>query len=651
MPIRIVRKRNNEIALGNFCRFGSTKERKIIKFTTTSIDRFDRKYWRVDGGQTGSFAVTNYLNGFEVVFRSRMTDDLVGVLWDSKNTKDHAYLSYETNYDYNGVIWDFDFEVSDTMPVLNDEKLAVTLTVRYMLNGEEEVAYVALFNYADIPDGRKAHIRIDWSNVKAGFNKDVEFPVDNITQIFFSGITSSYVGNKVLNNDGYPTGEEHKGVPLEQAEDGYIRLTNSVVTGANSKLQLKQVVVPKHNIGISTSFDDHYDLNPQRLVDNLETLGYNGFINHYCGMSHYPEMKWDTQLMKWQIPDTLVTGEYVVNHCTKRWHEEFAKALNNAGMVPVFSVSYEMYSLAGNEYWAQRDWNDNLGRTGYEPPSYFFSLCNENAIAYLHKAFIEFAETMVYGGCEVNMQIGEPWWWYNPSTTMPCVYDNSTRVAFNNDTGLYAPNLGTIYEAMNKTDSTSETFKTWLRTKLGESCQGIRTMLKQVYPDCKVCPLIFFPTIRTHVESLVTYINYPVEHYQYPNFDYIMTEAYDWLLEARLDLSHSAVGEIPILELKYPPEKVAYLAGFVPDSAIAYIYGFDDTTEYRKPIWQRIVGDMSNNNDVGVMKQLIWAYPQVMFDSITFDKSISEDGFFFGSNWTKPIYDNTPYPEDIFLTD
>ncbi|WP_409449050.1 hypothetical protein [Acinetobacter baumannii] len=30
-----------------------------------------------------------------------------------------------------------------------------------------------------------------------------------------------------------------------------------------------------------------------------------------------------------------------------------------------------------------------------------------------------------------------------------------------------------------------------------------------------------------------TYINYPSQHYSYPNFDYIMTEAYDWLLEAK----------------------------------------------------------------------------------------------------------------------
>lgn len=56
-----------------------------------------------------------------------------------------------------------------------------------------------------------------------------------------------------------------------------------------------------------------------------------------------------------------------------------------------------------------------------------------------------------------------------------------------------------------------------------------------------------------------------------------MTEAYDWLLEAKLDLAHQAVSQIPTQDLGYPASKVAYLSGFVPDASIAYIYGFDKT--------------------------------------------------------------------------
>ncbi len=66
----------------------------------------------------------------------------------------------------------------------------------------------------------------------------------------------------------------------------------------------------------------------------MVALGYQGFVNHYCGMSHYPEMTWKSDINKWQIPDTLVTGEAVVNSCTRKWHEKYAQALHNASYNP-----------------------------------------------------------------------------------------------------------------------------------------------------------------------------------------------------------------------------------------------------------------------------------------------------------------------------
>ncbi|PNW16572.1 phage capsid protein [Acinetobacter sp. AKBS16] len=582
-----------------------------------------------------SFAITNYGNGFEASFRSRMTNDLVGISWDSYDTKDHKLLAYETKYSYAGVVWDFDIELSASMPVLNNPSLTPTLTVYYHDNGVDKIAYIVLFNYANNPSSRTAHIHINWDTVKAGFSATDSFPVTNIQRISFSGFTSHYNGQSAT--------------PLSQPEDGYIRITNSVVTGTNAKLNLSCVVVPQHNYGICTSYDDHYDLNPQRLVNNMVALGYQGLVNHYCGMSHYPEMTWKSDINKWQIPDTLVTGEAVVNACTRKWHEKYAQALHNANMQPIFGVSFEMYSLGANEFWAQRDWNSNLGKTGYQPPSYFFSLSDQNALAYLHKVFIEFADTMVAGGCNVNMQIGEPWWWYNTDTNLPCVYDYPTKLAFNADTGLYAPDLGTIYEAMNKTGTPYDEFKTWLRNKLGQTCQNIRAAIKAKYANAQVCPLIFFPSIRSPIQTLATYINYPSQHYFYPNFDYIMTEAYDWLLEAKLDLAHQAVSQIPTQDLGYPANKVAYLSGFVPDASIVYIYGFDKNKPYRTPIWQRIFGDMKNNVSLGLIKQFIWAYPQVMFDSITIDTTQAPNGFFVENTLYSPISDNTPYPPDIYL--
>ena len=61
-----------------------------LTINTITIPRFASKYWRVEGPQTMSFAITNFENGFEAVFRSRMSHDLVGIICDSEDVKDHA---------------------------------------------------------------------------------------------------------------------------------------------------------------------------------------------------------------------------------------------------------------------------------------------------------------------------------------------------------------------------------------------------------------------------------------------------------------------------------------------------------------------------------------------------------------------------------
>lgn len=624
------------VALGVRLELTSTDPTPKLNTYQTEIDMFEPTYWRVDGAPTMSFSITNYLNGFQVDFVSRMTNDLVGVLWDSKDTKDHQLLSYREKHDYRKIQWSFDIELSDSMPVLNDEQLAPTITVKYKENGEDKVAYIALYNYATNPTGRSSRVVIDWDTVKGGFYADEDFPKDNIQQIFFAGVTSSYDKDTVA--------------PLPVNQSGWLRITNSEVTGLNSSLILNRVSVPNHDIGMCTSYDDHYDLNPQRIVDNFKQLGYQGFINHYCGMSHYPEMNWDSTLNKFQIP--MAGSGDLVNLPTRRWHEEYARLLNANGLEPVYSVSWELYSQAAREEWCQRDYNDRLGKTGYTPPSYFMSMCHTDALAYIHQVYKEFANTLVAGNCDVIMQIGEPWWWFNTDDLMPCVYDYQTRLAFNADTGLFAPDLGNIHEAMNKTGTPYDEFKTWLRNKLGQTCQDIRTMLKAEFGDAaRITPLIFFPSILTEPESLVNYINFPIEAYSYPNFDFMMTEAYDWIISQppQLDKSLSAVEDIPVQTLGYPKDKIAYLSGFVPDKAIAYIYGFDITKEYEPHIWQRIFGDISNSKSIGVWKQLIWAYPQVMAQSVTIDKSLSDDGFFMSNTFYQAIKDNTPYPDDILL--
>lgn len=83
------------------------------------------------------------------------------------------------------MVWDFDIELSPSMPVLNNESLTPTLTVYYNDNGVDKIAYIVLFNYANTPSSRSAHIHINWDTVKAGFSATDSFPVTNIQQITF----------------------------------------------------------------------------------------------------------------------------------------------------------------------------------------------------------------------------------------------------------------------------------------------------------------------------------------------------------------------------------------------------------------------------------------------------------------------------------
>ncbi len=49
------------------------------------------------------------------------------------------------------------------------------------------------------------------------------------------------------------------------------------------------------------------------------------------------------------------------------------------------------------------------------------------------------------------------------------------------------------------------------------------------------------------------------------------------------------------------------------------------------------------------MKQFIWAYPQVMQDSVTIDTLQAPNGFFVENTLYTPINDDTPYPPEIYL--
>lgn len=580
------------------------------------INRFEPIFWRIDGPRTMSFCVTNYENGFQASFTSKLKGDLAGLLWNSVDRLDHKYCAYGTNTDYRGLVWSFDIEYADTCPVINEETNVATLTIEAIVNDEPITYFIALKNYAG-PDTdkpvRKARITIDFDNVKAGFAPDTPVDSSNIQNLFFSCVSSSYV--------------EYSTEPLPAPIPGYIRITNQTIVGVGTQLSSEQAFVAPHEFGMSTSYDDMYDLNPARVIRNCRILGYRGWINHYCGVSHYPNVFWNPQVNRFtNMPAGPVKA---VNDETALWHLNYAIEARKAQYKLIYAVSYEYFSEFayngenGIPDWIQRDWYGEPGITGYTPPTYFFSLCNTDAIAYLHQVFVEFADIMAAASIEVIMQVGEPWWWYNPFSNLPCVYDYPTRLAFNAATGLFMQDMGTIQEAQSLTQTPFPQMFEFLRTTLGQSVQGCRAAVKTAYPEAQVCPLIFFPTILDKTVGIMSVINYPIEEYSFPNFEFIMTEVYDWINTGQLNLSYLGM-QNAIDDFGYPPELIQYLGGFVNREI--------ENVNVRKQLWRYIVGNLKNNIRYGIWKQHIWAYPQVMYDSITIIDQNDTLNFNFGDD-------------------
>lgn len=86
---------------------------------------------------------------------------------------------------------------------------------------------------------------------------------------------------------------------------------------------------------------------------------------------------------------------------------------------------------------------------------------------WLQQVFIEFAGILNNEGHTPYMQVGEPWWWINPNDK-PCIYDYPTKVKFNNETGLYAPEIADRMSDVS--GATEQEYLLFLQEELGNPC-------------------------------------------------------------------------------------------------------------------------------------------------------------------------------------
>lgn len=569
-----------------------------ITWTTKDVKMFSPMYWTIDSQATESCSIVSHGESFTARFVNRTTAGLAGVIWSTVDKYDHKGVGYLPHTDLSSEKLWFKMEISQNMPGFKEEPLVPTLTVTLL---DKSVHYVSLGFYAsDISeDGKTATIKLDFGNIFSGPNNDIPLDMSAVDNIFFSLITARY--------------EEIEEIVPIASQEAWFTFTLLEPTSGYSMMKVSNLVQPEHDIRMCTSYDDMYNLTPERVIYNTYALGYRGMINHYNGMSHYYEFSWNGT--SWALNRSVF-----LNPATEAWLNSFHSIANENGYTIMNSLSFELMSTVCPVEWVQHDWNDALAATGYKPPSYVLSPTIDEGMEYLQNVINKIASISQANNIPVVIQIGEPWWWYNTASKMPCIYDYTTKLAFNTETGLFAQDAGTIDNY--KTGTPFDEYYAFLSRKLGLRVTKFATDTRATYPGAKVTLLPFLPSIIGN--GLMEKVNFPSDYYIPEAFDFYCSECYDWLLEGKIMKAFDAI-TIPHEKLGFEYSDIHYLSGFVPDATLAPLYGFDPKSNYRTYLWKMIIGNIVlNANKFDGLTQYIWAYPQIMHDSITVVNSQSQ---------------------------
>lgn len=595
-------------------------QRKGEDYPETTEQLFAPYLWTINGPRDSSFSVVTDGNTLEAPFSVFTRGAYIGLIWEAQDNYSHAARSYNDYSDFTGVTWVFDVVMSASMPVINEPTRALTITIE----NDQGVCFVPLDQFADTPDLRTSRITLDFDNMIG----TVLFQANNqtISPANIKKIMIGLVSNSYINND--PT-------PLSAREDCLFTLTHVSVTNP-IPFTRKNLTLPTQDVGISTSYDDMHNQSPERVINQIKALGYGGKINHYCGMSRYPNREINAALGRAIITETL--GNTIIDSA-KRWHASFAELLVVEGWECNWAISYEMFSTFANTNYAQRDDDGNLGVTGYTPPSYLLSPVIEAAdvpaiaghtqvgsMVYLGNVFEDFGNIMLTAGLKPILQVGEPWWWWN-SDGAPCYYGAVARQKYFDETGDFAPRIMDINDLTGidindngpytGAQSAQQNFIKWCRDKLGDSTLYLRDRIRAVDATAEATLLFFLPSILNPDVGMVNIVNYPIADYQSPNWDFFMTEAYDWVIKGEGSKAERAI-TLSTDELGYSAANTEILVGFVPDETLAAAFRWTllDDVQYKRELWARLFGSIEKNRAASVGRQYIWAYPQVMRDNI-----------------------------------
>ena len=544
------------------------------------IQRFDPRFWTVNFPRpVMASAVTPDPQTLRIDCEFHHEGDLAGVIWESEDTLDHPLLRYETNRDYAHTVLSFRWRSNGVIAL--DVPHGPTLTIEGRdASGAPRTWYVRLWNYAQ-GSPEDAQITLPFSELESGYGLPGEliYPGD-IDRMFIS-----------LVPQGYAPGSTDR---LAERADGWAELSEINCYGDHGMLSIGDVFVPPHDIQIASAYDDSFNQTPARLVRSIEQLGYRGKVLHYVGMSHFFRLESGLGAESNRL---LAASDGSLCKPARRWHEDFFAALKDASLTPIISLSYELFAEHCPQDWQQLAHDGSPGRTGWVPPSALLSPANTQAMAWLHNVAARFVGLAEGVGQPVHFQIGEPWWWVQPETFAPCLYDPAA-------TAFFGGNPPVITDMRIDLDSA----QTHLLDQAGALLAATTRDLGQAVRDAATGPaeillLAFTPTIFDGLMPELYRSNMPVG-WAYPAFDRLQLEDYDWLTHGA-DAQRKAAYQTVNARLGYPIERQDYLSGFVLNAADADAY------------WRRIDAALDEAAARGVEQLFVWALPQVARDGFT----------------------------------
>ena len=375
--------------------------------------------------------------------------------------------------------------------------------------------------------------------------------------------------------------------PFAQEINASLDLTTlglTLLPGSDNELQLHLpgVEQPAHDLRLCTSYGDQYHLTPARIVENAWALGFREWVDHYVGISGWPNTSWSEKDRRFIIDP----AKPPLSSPARAWHTDYYRRLAARGYKVISSISFELEDSLCPAEWAQCDADGKPGQTDYTPPSYLISPCHAGARAYVAGAGAAFGAIAAGAGMTPYVQIGEPWWWAGcvsrqvPAALRkmcPCFYDAATRAAYQQTFGTEMP----AWRDTRASTTGHEATLTWLRDRLGAALLDMRDTVKARCHGAQLTVLPYVPGVTGADIGMMSVVNWPEACYKAPQWDFFMIEDYEYQASGDLTKVEQTL-KLPE-SLGYAPDKIHYLLGSPQHLAITGVKWDDHTVTVQSP--------------------------------------------------------------------